>query len=180
MPLLHRQLIHKSNKDTESPSVMEIFGGLVLNWDQTTVEKSLTFFIRHVSQDRTHAVPIIQSLLKKPQVLSGPRKETSSGFRNNNAMGPIIQKPALIFCAKSTGFYQILVFMSVKSTATSLKHCRSIANMFVATSCLTCTNFWYRSALRSQEIKGNWHSWQCGKVVAISFSYLRWHCFPTK
>lgn len=180
MPLLHRQLIHKSNKAMESPSVMEIFGGLVLNWDQMTGENSLTFFIRQGSQDRAHAVPIIQSLLKKPQVLSGPRKETSWGLRNNNSIGPIIQKPALIFCAKSIGFYQNLIFILVKSTATSSKHCRSVLNMFVAIFCLTCTNFWYRSVLRSQEIKGNWHSWQCGKVITVSFSYLRCHCFPTK
>lgn len=90
-----------------------------------TVENSMTFFFRYGSQDGDHAVPVIQSLLKKLQVLSGPREETSSDLRNNNAMGPIILKPAPMCCAKSIGFYWILVLIQVKSTATSLK-------------CLTC------------------------------------------
>lgn len=77
-------------------------------------------------------MPVIQSLLKKPQMLSGPRKETSSDLKNNNVLGTIILKPALIFCAKSVGFYWILVLILVKSTATSLK-CGSMFNV--------CSNF---------------------------------------
>lgn len=108
-------------------------------------------------------MPVIQSLLKKPQVLSGPRKETSSDLRNNNAMGPIILRPALIFCVKSVGFYRILVLILVKATATSLKF-SSMFNMFVAIFCFPCINVQYSSVLiRSQEIQ--WNADNVGKSL---------------
>jgi len=49
-------------------------------------------------------VPVIQSPLKKPQVLSGSRKEQTSELRNNNATEPTFLKPVLIFCANDIGF----------------------------------------------------------------------------
>lgn len=49
-------------------------------------------------------MPVMQSLLKKPQVLSGSRKEPTSELRNNNATGPMFLKPVLIFCANDIGF----------------------------------------------------------------------------
>lgn len=125
-----------------------------------TVENSLTFFFRHGSQGGDHTVPVIQSLLKKLQVLSGPREETSSDLRNNKAMGPIILHPAPMCCAKSIGFYWILVLILVKSTATSLK---CMFNMFAAIFCFTCINFQCSSVLRSQEIK--WNSDNVGKSL---------------
>lgn len=70
-------------------------------------------------------------------------------------MGLIILKPALIFCAKSGGFYRILVLILIKSTATSSK-CSSMFNMFGAIFCFPCIIFLYSSALiRSQEIQWN-------------------------
>lgn len=165
MPLLHRQLIHKSNKAMESPSVVEIVGGLA--WDQTEIRQQLRipwlFFIRHGSQEGAHGVPVIQTLLKKPKVLSGPRKQTYSDLRNNDAVGPIILKTALILCVKSVGSYQILVLMLVKSTATSLTRNRMF-NMFVAIFCSPCINFWYSNVTnRSQEIQ--WNANNVGKSL---------------
>lgn len=141
MPLLHRQLINKTNKAMESPSVTEIFGCLLLNWFQMTFENSLTFSIRYDSQAKACAIPVIQSLLK-PQVLSGCRKETSADLRNNNSVGPITLKPALIYCAQSAGFYYILILILVKLTTISLK-CSSMFNMFAAIFSFPCINFQY-------------------------------------
>jgi len=85
-------------------------------------------------------VPVILSLVKNPQVPSGPRKETSSKLKNNNAMEPIILKLALIFCVIRVGFYQILVSIVVKLTGTLLER-SSMFNEFAAIFCFPCINF---------------------------------------